>query len=242
MSDERLMRRDRYGAILVGIAAHTMLGIRIVKRRDGRTAPETRYLQLGGFGVIYYWEVFMLTDHCWSIQENRPCCAGKRREPVCLSTIARQADISGMSGAVMVLPREGLRDKTGKLLHYDRIYYIGENDFYVPRGDDGKFQSFTDASDFFPKTLELMRKLVPTHVVFEGKVGALTGKNALEAKVGETVLIVHSQANRDSRPHLIGRHGDYVWETGKFHNPWFSAGVEFRSRREAGLQKNRYRQ
>jgi nitrite reductase (NO-forming) len=35
--------------------------------------------------------------------------------------------ISGMSGAVMVLPREGLRDKTGKLLHYDRVYYIGEN-------------------------------------------------------------------------------------------------------------------
>jgi nitrite reductase (NO-forming) len=67
--------------------------------------------------------------------------------------------ISGMSGAVMVLP--GLRDKTGKLLHYDRIYYIGENDFYVPRGDDGKFQSFTDASDFFPKTLELCASSSP---------------------------------------------------------------------------------
>ena len=25
------------------------------------------------------------------------------------------------------------------------------------------------------------------------------------------VLIVHSQANRDTRPHLIGGHGDYVW-------------------------------
>src|SRR5215468_8354625 len=59
-----------------------------------------------------------------------------------------------------------------------------------------------------------MRKLIPTHVVFNGKVGALTGKNALKANVGETVLIVHSQANRDSRPHLIGGHGDYVWETG----------------------------
>lgn len=60
-----------------------------------------------------------------------------------------------------------------------------------------------------------MRTLTPTHVVFNGKVGALIGKNALPAKVGETVLIVHSQANRDSRPHLIGGHGDYVWETGK---------------------------
>ena len=154
--------------------------------------------------------------------------------------------LAGMSGAVMVLPREGLRDKNGKLLHYDRAYYIGESDFYVPRGDDGKFQSFTEASDYFPKTLELMRKLVPTHVVFEGKVGALTGKNALQAKVGETVLIIHSQANRDSRPHLIGGHGDYVWETGKFHNPpeqgletWFirggSAGAALYTFRQPGI-------
>ena len=56
-------------------------------------------------------------------------------------------------------------------------------------------------------------------MVFNGRVGALTGKNAMLAKVGETVLIVHSQANRDTRPHLIGGHGDYVWETGKFSNP-----------------------
>ena len=30
------------------------------------------------------------------------------------------------------------------------------------------------------------------------------------------MLFIHSQANRDSRPHLIGGHGDYVWETGSF--------------------------
>jgi nitrite reductase (NO-forming) len=59
----------------------------------------------------------------------------------------------------------------------------------------------------------------------------LTGKDALQAKVGEKVLIIHSQANRDSRPHLIGGHGDYVWETGKFANApeknletWFVRG------------------
>ncbi len=61
--------------------------------------------------------------------------------------------ISGMNGAVMVLPREGLRDKAGKLLHYDRIYYIGESDFYVPRDAAGHFESSADASVFFPKTL-----------------------------------------------------------------------------------------
>lgn len=29
---------------------------------------------------------------------------------------------------------------------------------------------------------------------------------------------MHSQANRDTRPHLIGGHGDHVWATGKFRN------------------------
>ena len=91
-----------------------------------------------------------------------------------------------------------------------------------------------------------MRKLIPTHVVFNGKVGSLTGKNALTAKVGETVMIVHSQANRDTRPHLIGGHGDYVWETGKFTNPpekdletWFirggSAGAALYTFRQPGI-------
>jgi nitrite reductase (NO-forming) len=154
--------------------------------------------------------------------------------------------ISGMSGAVMVLPRDGLKDEDGNSLHYDRVYYIGENDFYVPRDDKGNFVKIDDIGDYFPKTLETMRKLVPSHVVFEGKVGALTGKNALQAKVGETVLIIHSQANRDSRPHLIGGHGDYVWETGKFHNPpqkdletWFirggSAGAALYKFRQPGV-------
>ena len=127
--------------------------------------------------------------------------------------------VSGMSGAVMVLPRDGLKDGAGKPLHYDRVYYIGEHDFYVPRDEKGNFKTYETLGDAYADTMDVMRKLIPTHVVFNGKVGALTGKNAMTAKVGETVLIVHSQANRDTRPHLIGGHGDYVWETGKFANP-----------------------
>jgi nitrite reductase (NO-forming) len=138
---------------------------------------------------------------------------------------------SGMSGAIMVLPRDGLKDAGGRPLRYDRVYYVGENDFYVPRDAKGKFKSYESVADGYTDILEVMRTLTPSHVVFEGKVGALTGKNALTAKVGETVLIVHSQANRDTRPHLIGGHGDYVWDSGKFSNPpqtgletWFIAG------------------
>lgn len=154
--------------------------------------------------------------------------------------------VSGMSGAIMVLPRDGLKDQNGKPLHYDRAYYIGENDFYVPRDEKGNFKKYATPAEGYSDMEEVMRKLIPTHVVFEGRVGALTEKNALQAKVGERVLIIHSQANRDSRPHLIGGHGDYVWETGKFDNPperdletWFirggSAGAALYTFRQPGI-------
>jgi nitrite reductase (NO-forming) len=154
--------------------------------------------------------------------------------------------VSGMSGVVMVLPRDGLKDAHGKPLRYDRIYYVGENDFYIPRDEKGKFKSFDSLGDSYADGEAAMRTLVPTHVVFNGKVGSLTGKNAMTAKVGETVLIVHSQANRDTRPHLIGGHGDYVWQTGKFSNPpetnletWFvrggSAGAALYTFRQPGV-------
>jgi nitrite reductase (NO-forming) len=139
--------------------------------------------------------------------------------------------VSGMSGVVMVLPRDGLKDANGKSLRYDKVFYIGEHDLYVPRDEKGKFKSYGSAGEAFADTLEVMKTLTPTHVVFNGKAGALTGEHALASKVGETVLIVHSQANRDTRPHLIGGHGDYVWASGKFANApqidletWFIAG------------------
>ncbi len=139
--------------------------------------------------------------------------------------------VSGMSGCIMVLPRDGLKDHLGQPVSYDRMYYIGENDFYIPRGEDGAYKRYADAGESYSDTLAVMDGLIPTHVVFNGKVGALTGDNALTAEQGENVLFVHSQANRDSRPHLIGGHGDLVWDTGKFNNPperdletWFIRG------------------
>ena len=139
--------------------------------------------------------------------------------------------VSGMNGAIMVLPRDGLKDGSGRSLAYDRIYYVGESDFYVPRDENGDYKTYETLGDAYFDTLTTMRGLVPTHVVFEGRAGSLTDDNAMTARVGETVMIVHSQANRDTRPHLIGGHGDYVWETGKFANApqtdletWFIRG------------------
>ncbi|WP_226779927.1 copper-containing nitrite reductase [Oceaniglobus trochenteri] len=139
--------------------------------------------------------------------------------------------VSGMSGAILVLPRDGLKDAEGNPVRYDRAYYIGENDFYIPKDENGDYKRFEDVGESYPDTLDVMNGLIPSHVVFNGKVGALTGDGALLANQGEKVLFIHSQANRDTRPHLIGGHGDLVWERGKFNNPpekdletWFIAG------------------
>lgn len=141
--------------------------------------------------------------------------------------------VSGMNGAIMVLPREGLKDKAGKLVTYDKAYYIGEQDWYIPKDADGKFKRYDSPAAAMGETMAVMQGLTPTHLTFNGKVGALTGDNAMTAKVGETVLFIHSQANRDSRVHLIGGHGDLVWHGGSFNDApatnletWAVAGGE----------------
>ena len=139
--------------------------------------------------------------------------------------------VKGMNGAVMVLPRDGLKDRNGNPIKYDKAYYIGEQDFYVPRDSNGNYKEYLQPGDGFSDVLKVMRTLTPTHVVFNGSEGALEGDKALTAKVGETVLFIHAQSNRDTRPHLIGGHGDYVWPNGSFNDPprtnletWFVPG------------------
>lgn len=124
--------------------------------------------------------------------------------------------VHGMNGAVMVLPREGLKDGKGNPLKYDLAYYIGEQDYYIPRDEKGAFKKYEMAGENLSEALDVMKTLTPTHVVFNGAAGALTGDAAMKAKVGDSVLFIHAQANRDSRPHLIGGHGDFVWDTGSF--------------------------
>ena len=139
--------------------------------------------------------------------------------------------VSGMNGAIMVLPRDGLRDAGGNPVKYDKAYYIGEQDFYLPRDAKGKYKEYATPIAGMGDMLEVMKTLTPTHVVFNGAVGALTGEQALTAKVGDRVLFIHSQANRDSRPHLIGGHADLVWRGGSFSDTpatnletWFVEG------------------
>ncbi|MEQ1521715.1 MAG: copper-containing nitrite reductase [Aestuariivirga sp.] len=154
--------------------------------------------------------------------------------------------VHGMNGAVMVLPRDGLNDGKGNPLKYDFAYYIGEQDYYIPRDEKGAYKKYETAGEDLSESLDVMRTLTPTHVVFNGAAGALTGDAALKAKVGDNVLFIHAQANRDSRPHLIGGHGDFVWDTGSFADvpatgleTWFirggSAGAMLYKFRQPGI-------
>lgn len=139
--------------------------------------------------------------------------------------------VSGMNGAIMVLPRDGLRDANGAPVTYDRAYFIGEQDFYLPKDASGAFRQYPSPGAGMNDMMAVMKTLTPTHVVFNGAVGALTGDNAMTANVGERVLFIHSQANRDTRPHLIGGHADLFWNGGSFDDrpatnleTWFIAG------------------
>ena len=153
--------------------------------------------------------------------------------------------VHGMNGAILVLPRDGLKDADGSPIRYDKAYYIGEQDYYIPRDENGDFKRYDNPAASINDDLEVMRTLVPTHVVFNGVTGALQGDGKMTASVGENVLIVHSQANRQSYPHLIGGHGDYVWERGGLNSPprldletWViaagSAGVSVHTIRQPG--------
>jgi len=125
---------------------------------------------------------------------------------------------SGMNGAIMVLPRKGLKDENGNVLHYDKAYYIAEQDYYVPKDSNGKYKEYETPSDGFGDMATVFKTLTPSHIIFNGVTGSLIGKNALTANVGDKVLFITSQANRDTRIHLIGGHADLVWLGGSFND------------------------
>jgi len=109
---------------------------------------------------------------------------------------------SGMYGSIIVLPEEGLSD-------VDQEFYLMEGDFYTePTEDDPSKHRYSQ---------ERVTAENPSYVVTNGRVGAVTGDNALKVKVGETVRFYYGQANDESWLHIIGGHFDKVYVTGSFH-------------------------
>lgn len=104
---------------------------------------------------------------------------------------------NGMYGLILVEPEGGLPQ-------VDKEYYIMQGDFYTA-GDNG--DSGLQAFD--------MKKAVAEdadYVVFNGKVGSLTGDNALTANLGETVRLYvgNGGPNLVSSFHVIGEIFDKV--------------------------------
>lgn len=104
---------------------------------------------------------------------------------------------NGMYGLILVEPTEGLPE-------VDHEYYVMQGDFYTT-GDYGEagLQHFD-----MQKALDEN----PDYVVFNGKVGALSGVNSLKAKVGETVRLYvgNGGPNLVSSFHVIGEIMDRV--------------------------------
>jgi nitrite reductase (NO-forming) len=105
---------------------------------------------------------------------------------------------NGMYGLLLVEPPEGLPP-------VDHEYYVMQSEFYTTGrfGDEG-LQAFAR---------EKAEAAQPTYVVFNGKVGALTGDRALRARVGETVRLFVGNAgpNLTSSFHVIGTIFDRVY-------------------------------
>lgn len=104
---------------------------------------------------------------------------------------------NGMYGLILVEPTEGLPK-------VDHEFYVMQGDFYT-KGSYGKLGH----QDFD------MQKAIdenPDYVVFNGRVGAMVGKDALQAKPGETIrlFVGNGGPNLISSFHVIGEIFDKV--------------------------------
>lgn len=104
---------------------------------------------------------------------------------------------NGMYGLILVEPEGGLPP-------VDKEYYVMQGDFYT-KGVNGE-------KGLQPFDMAKAVKEEPDYVVFNGKTGALTGDNALTAKVGETVrlFVGNGGPNLVSSFHVIGEIFDNV--------------------------------
>ena len=107
---------------------------------------------------------------------------------------------NGMYGLILVEPKEGLPK-------VDREFYVMQSEFYAKPGANGG-----------PHTIDMEKGAAeePTHVVFNGSVGALTGDQAMQANVGESIRLFIGNAgpNLASSFHVVGEVFDNVYGEG----------------------------
>jgi nitrite reductase (NO-forming) len=113
---------------------------------------------------------------------------------------------NGMYGLILVEPKEGMTK-------VDKEYYVMQGDFYTK----GKYGE----AGLQPFSMEKAIREDADYVVFNGAVGALTGDNALQADVGDTVrlFVGNGGPNLVSSFHVIGEIFDRVFTEGGWGAP-----------------------
>jgi len=119
----------------------------------------------------------------------------------CATPTVAQHIANGMYGMILVEPEGGLPK-------VDREFYVMQGEIYTaePIGTAGElsedYQALIDEQ--------------PSHMVFNGKVGALTTDRPLTAEVGETVRIYFGVGgpNKTSSFHVIGEIFDRIYDLG----------------------------
>lgn len=108
---------------------------------------------------------------------------------------------NGMYGLILIEPPEGLTV-------VDKEYYVMQGDFYTV----GKYREKGLQAFDMQRAIDER----PTYVLFNGSESALTGDNALKAKVGEKVrlFVGNGGPNLVSSFHVIGEIFDKVWFEG----------------------------
>ena len=119
----------------------------------------------------------------------------------CATPTVAQHISNGMYGMILVEPEGGLAK-------VDKEFYVMQGELYTkePIGTQGELTEDYD---------RLIDEL-PTHYVFNGKVGALTKDKPMQAKVGETARIYFGVGgpNKTSSFHVIGEIFDKIYDLG----------------------------
>lgn len=130
---------------------------------------------------------------------------------------------NGMYGLILVEPEKGMSK-------VDREYYIMQSEFYTQRAEPhpDAAKAYTGADrpgvskgDLYEFSFDKMLAEHPDYVVWNGRVGSLTGANALKARTGETVRLYVGNAglNLLSSFHIIGDHLEKVYSEGSLDSP-----------------------
>jgi nitrite reductase (NO-forming) len=113
---------------------------------------------------------------------------------------------NGMYGLMLVEPEAGLP-------RVDQEFYVTQGEFYT-QGSYGQqgFQAFS---------YQKAQAETPDYVVYNGRVGALTGNGTMKVKVGDTVRVFFGNPgpNLVSSLHIIGGIMDRVYVDGSLESP-----------------------